>query len=67
MGSSRLRQGYGGISSCLSAILRVSSVRWLAEPKLTEGERRLAERVGFAPLPLLKTKNLRDFRFLTIR
>ena len=43
-----LRASAGSHPVC-NAILRVSSVRWLAEPKLTEGERRMAERVGFVP------------------
>jgi hypothetical protein len=54
-----------------NAILRVSSVRWLAEPKLTEGERRLAERVGFEPTcpcgqDAFEAPPLRPLRYLSV-
>jgi hypothetical protein len=39
----------------------------LAEPTLTGGERRMAERVGSKPFEVLTTKNLARFTFLRIR
>ena len=48
--SSFALRGFARSHPVCNAILRVSSVRWLAELKLTEGERRLAERVGFVPV-----------------
>src|SRR5207249_8698156 len=40
------------LRSCAASARQLSAVRgrWLAEPKLAEGERRLAERVGFVPV-----------------